>query len=173
MAFRSIILLGVIVLTVAAAGAPQVYILSSSDGPTFSYYGDFYVDWVTSPVVSVFLEVTVKDADGVQTVIGSISNISGLEWHNVTMSASGTIQDRYYGGYNVSVPEDGHTYEFHVKYYASDTLGNWNTSNTTHYYISRSDMWRVPNTIVTGLGILGSTSVVVVVLIVVLRRRNR
>jgi hypothetical protein len=171
MGFRRTILLTVLVLTTAFAGAPRVFVPSSGEGPTFSDYGDFYVDWVTSPVVSVFLGVTVKDADGVQTVIGSISNISELEWHNVTMSVSGTIEDRYYGGYNVSVPEDGHTYEFHVKYYASDTLGNWNTSNTTHYYISRSDMWRVPNTIVTGLGILGFTSAVVV-LIVILRRRN-
>jgi hypothetical protein len=162
----------VLMLTLAVCGAPCDLASSSEDGPTFSDYGDFYVDFIGSSG-SVWLAVTVRDEDGVHTVIGSVSNIFELEWHNVTMVESSTIQNRYYGQNNVSLPEGDHTYEFHVKYYASDTLGNWNASNVTHYYLTKSDPWRVPNTILTMLEILAGTSGGVVVLIVVLRRRNR
>jgi len=147
-------------------------VFSSSDGPVFSEYGDFYADFVGSSG-SVFLAVTVNDGDGVQTVIGSVSNVSELEWHNVTMSESGSVRHRYYGGYNVPLPEDGHTYESHAKYFANDTLGNWNKSNLTRQYLTNMGLWRAPSTMLTVLGILAGTSVVVAVLIVVLRRRNR
>lgn len=161
-----------LVLIIAFAGAPRVFVLSSGDGPTFSDYGDFYVDY-TGSSGGVSLSVTVKDADGVQTVIGGVSNISGLEWHNVTMSASGDIQDHYNGYYGVNLPEDGHTYEFLVKYYAEDTLANWNMSNLTHQYLTNMGLWRSPGTMFTVVGILAGTFAVVLVLIVVIRRRKR
>jgi hypothetical protein len=171
MEFRRSILLTVLMLMVVPMGAPRVFVPSSGDGPTFSDYGGFYIDY-TGSSGSVWLAATVKDADGVQTVIGGVSNISGLEWHNVTMSASGAIQDRYYGNYDVSLPEDGHTYEFLVKYYAEDTLGNWNTTNITHEYLTNLGLWRSPSTMFTVVGILAGTFAVVLALIVVIRRRN-
>jgi len=159
-------------LIVTVHGVACSFALSSDNGPTFSVYGDFYGDFVGSSG-AVVLGVTVMDEDGVDTVIGSISNVTEAVWHNVTLVESSTVPDDYYGSYHVDLPGAGHTYVSHVKYYANDTLGNWNTSNVTHQYLTNQDLWGFQRTLLLILEFSVGASVIAAVLVVVRRRRNR
>jgi hypothetical protein len=106
----------------------------SSEGPIFSDYGDFYGDFLNE-TASVWFHVTVTDPDGVDLVIGSTKESSGVLWHNVTLVVSESDQYRYYGYYSVILPTPGST-TFEVKYYAVDSLGNWNVSDTVFHYLN-------------------------------------
>jgi len=159
-------------LIVTVYGVPCSFAFSSDNGPTFSEYGDFYVDYLGDSG-GVDLRVTVTDEDGVDTVIGSLSNVTEAVWLNVTLVESSTLPGRYSGSYGVDLPEAGHTYVYHVKYYANDTLGNWNTSNVTHQYLTNLDLFGFQRTLLLILGFSVGASVIAAVLIVVRRRRNR
>ena len=114
------------------------YQISSSEGPTFSDYGDFYADFVNESA-SVWFHVTVTDSDGVDLVIGSTKEVSEHLWHNVTLTASESNPNRYYGYYPVILPSPG-SLVFEVKYFAVDSLDNWNVSDTVHHYLNNIGM---------------------------------
>jgi hypothetical protein len=132
---------------------------TSSNGPVFSDYGDFYADF-TNESGCVWFHVTVTDSDGVAQVIGSTRNSSEELWHNLTLAISETYIDRYYGYYSVVLPHSGSVI-YEVKYYAADTLGNWNVSEVTLHYLNNLGITASqPPLLWTIAGVLGIVAVV-------------
>ena len=139
----------------------------SSEGPIFSDFSDFFADFVNENA-SVWFHVTVTDSDGVDLVIGSTRESSEHLWHNVTMTASESDPNRYYGYYHVVLPSPG-SVTFEVKYYAADSLGNWNVSDSVFHDLNNlglSSPDLVPVLLVTATTI----SVIAVVSIVIFIR---
>ena len=138
----------------------------SSEGPIFSDFSDFYADFVNENA-SIWFHVTVTDSDGVDLVIGSTRESSEHLWHNVTMTASESVPNRYYGYYHVVLPSPG-SITFEVKYYAADTLGNWNVSDSVFQYLSNLGM-SSPD-LIPLLATVTTISMTAVVLIVIIFR---
>jgi len=139
----------------------------SSEGPSFSDFSDFYADFVNENA-SVWFHVTVTDSDGVDLVIGSTRESSEHLWHNVTMTASESVPNRYYGYYHVVLPIPGGSITFEVKYYAADTLGNWNVSDSVFQYLTNLGM-SSPD-LIPLLATVTTISMTAVVLIVIIFR---
>jgi hypothetical protein len=115
----------------------RVHTPTESEGPTFTFEMPNFADLIpgTEPVnLSLNLAVTVTDPDGVDTVIGSYSNRSDPIWRNVTLHQdliSGT--SGYYIGHacNFTLDDEHSGVIWDIKFYANDTLGHWNVSETT------------------------------------------
>lgn len=147
-------------------------IILSQEAPMFSDYGDFYGDFLgTSGWVN--LRVTVIDVDGVNVVLGSIRNISDSIWHNVTLEELAKIPNRYSGNFSVVLPEVGMTYTFEVKYYANDSLNNWNISDSTYNYLTNIGLESYQNPLLANLHLIVSFLGITVILIVAIWFRKR
>jgi hypothetical protein len=133
-ASRSVIMIGLWLLLCQLPVNFSVTQASSDNGPTFSEYADFYADFVNESGC-VWFHVTVTDADGVAQVIGSTRRTSEQLWHNLSLTVSESNADRYYGNYSVTLPQAGSVI-YEVKYYAVDTLGNWNVSESTLHHLN-------------------------------------
>jgi hypothetical protein len=74
----------------------------------------------------------VRDPDGIDTVIGSYKNRSESIWKNVTMEVYGDIGNNTFlysaKPLNFTLDNEHRLEVWYVKYYANDTLGNWNVS---------------------------------------------
>jgi len=112
--------------------------------------------------------VTVNDSDGVDLVIGSTKEVSEHLWHNVTLIASESDPNRYYGYYPVIVPSPG-LLVFEVKYFAADSLDNWNVSDTVHHNLNNIGM-SSPDLDLPLLVTISAICVAAVVLIVIFFR---
>ena len=139
----------------------------SSENLIFSDYSDFYADFLNENA-SVWFHVTVTDSDGVDLVIGSTRETTEDLWHNVTLIASESQPNRYYGYYPVILPSPG-SIIFEVKYFAADSLNNWNVSDTVFYYLNNIGM-SSPDLDLSLLVTISAISVAAVVLIVILFR---
>ncbi|MGY5881026.1 MAG: hypothetical protein RTV31_12290 [Candidatus Thorarchaeota archaeon] len=144
----------------AIAGSNQ---LSASEGPTFSDYSDFYADFLNESA-SVWFHVTVTDSDGVDLVIGSTKEVSEHLWHNVTLIASESDPNRYYGHYPVILPSPG-SLVFEVKYFAADSLDNWNVSDTVHHNLNNIGMSspELDSVLVVTVSAIAVTAVVLII----------
>ncbi len=120
------------------------FIISDDSGPVFDLtrLPDF-VDLIpgSEPVIFSFeLRVGVSDPDNVDTVIGSYSNNSE-NWVNITLNydESTSYPDDYaahalnytiLGGYSVTI--------WNMRFFANDSLGNWNVSQIKTVSVARS-----------------------------------
>ncbi|MHA2191157.1 MAG: hypothetical protein ACXAAP_13075 [Candidatus Thorarchaeota archaeon] len=120
------------------------FTLSDSTGPEFLLIGARFADLVPSndPVnVTLGLSVVVRDPDGIDTVVGRYKNRSESIWKRVIMDLYGDAGNNTYLYFakplNFTL-DKGHRLElWDVKYYANDTLGNWNYSElgSISYYL--------------------------------------
>ncbi len=95
----------------------------------------------TEPVnLTLELRVGVTDQDGVSTVIGSYKNSSSSEWNNVSMNrdAFTSDPDDFVGWpLNFTMSEPSFLVIFDIKFYANDSLNNWNVSGVHQVSICR------------------------------------
>ncbi len=86
------------------------------------------------------LRVGVTDPEGLSLVIGSYKNNSNSEWTNVSMSydAISSDPDDYVAWpLNYTMSEPSFLVIWDIKFYANDSLNNWNTSSIHQMSISR------------------------------------
>jgi hypothetical protein len=123
-----------------------LYNEKESDGPVFELWMPNFVDLVPgtgSINLTLELAVVVTDTNGIDTVIGSYKNQSESVWKNVTLALNQSypIPDYYAGHARYFTLDDEHSgIVWDVKFYANDSLGNWNTSNTTFVSIWRPNL---------------------------------
>jgi hypothetical protein len=154
------------------------------EGPTFQFSMPEFADLVpgTGAVnLSLNLDVRVSDPDGVDTVIGGYKNRSESIWRNVTLhhDPDAYWPDQYSGhAINYTLDERGWVI-WDIRFYANDSLGNWNASDITFFSIARSGL--PPNTTVIngqdgvdwlqpGLMVLGVVVIMVISYLAVRRR---
>lgn len=124
----------------------RVHFLADFEGPTFTFEMPNFADLVPSTGsvnLSLDLAVTVTDPDGVDTVIGSYSNRSESIWKNVTLHQDWTSDTSdYYKGHacDFTIDEKHNGVIWDIKFYANDTLGNWNVSETTFLSVWRPNL---------------------------------
>jgi hypothetical protein len=124
----------------------RVHTLTESEGPTFTFEMPNFADLTpgTGPVnLSLTLAVTVTDPDGVDTVLGSYSNRSESIWRNVTLHHDLTsVTSDFYKGHacNFTLDDEHSGVIWDIKFYANDTLGHWNVSETTFLSVWRPNL---------------------------------
>ncbi len=111
------------------------------EGPAFQFAMPEFADLVPSTGVmnlSLNLAVRVSDPDGVDTVIGGYKNSSESTWRNVTLHHD---SDAYWLGHatNYTLDEYGWVI-WDIRFYANDSLGNWNASAITFFSVARSGL---------------------------------
>lgn len=115
------------------------------EGPAFQFSMPENADLVpgTGAVnLSLDLAVRVSDPDGVDTVIGGYKNRSESTWRNVTLhhGPDAYWPDEYIGhAINFTLDEHGWV-TWDIRFYANDSLGNWNASDITFFSIARSGL---------------------------------
>jgi hypothetical protein len=121
--------------TILSRKTDRTFVLSDSTGPEFLHIGARFADLVPSndPVnVTLGLSVVVRDPDGIDTVIGRYKNRSESIWKRVIMDLYGDVGNNTYVYFaeplNFTLDIEHRLGLWDVKYYANDTLGNWNYS---------------------------------------------
>ncbi len=150
---KCLILTGVILLAAIIAGynADETTLrkngmyLADSSGPTLTPMMPEFIDLVpgNGPVnVSLELRVNATDSDGVEVVIGSYSNRSESTWTNVTMILDPLYEDPnvYLGIVNYTLDDEHRGVYWNIRFFASDTLGNWNVSEDTFQSVTRGNV---------------------------------
>jgi hypothetical protein len=172
-------------LLVSASSNPSIsdikkYIPSDDQGPEFRDIGNSFHDLLPNETnqanVQLRLSVSLRDFDGVDTVIGSFKDINGTVWSNVTLGLYGTQNDNwlYYTGRgeNVTLGPEMRLKVWNVKYYANDSLGNWNVSEvgkSSYYLFTNPEPSPIPVFVTMGaLGILGMS----ILLLIMWRKRE-
>ncbi|MHA2313427.1 MAG: hypothetical protein ACXADF_18260, partial [Candidatus Thorarchaeota archaeon] len=122
---------------------------------------------------SVLVNVVVTDPSGVDTVI--LSYYDGSTWFNITMTWSESV-------YENTIPALPDGTEVQYRFYANDTIDNWNVSGTYSYTVTdptptTTTTTTTPTATPTPLPwdlivIGGGAAVVVIVLAIVLVRRR-
>jgi hypothetical protein len=152
------------------------FALSDSTGPEFLDVGNDFADYYpsTEPVnVILRFSVLVRDPDGIDMVIGSYKNRSEPIWKNVTMgiySDRGNNTYRYFAEpLNFTLDNENRGAEWDLKFYANDTLGNWNVSA-----LGSISYWLVPFGYQPdySLVIVGAIGIVIIVVGVVYKKRR-
>ena len=90
--------------------------------------------------LTLALRVGVTDPDGVSGVIGSYKNGSSSIWTNISMSSdiSTSNPDDYVAWpHNYTISEPSFVVIWDIKFYANDSLNNWNTSSLHRISICR------------------------------------
>jgi len=111
-----------------------------------------------SSTQSVLVNVSVTDISGVDTVI--LSYYNGTTWFNITMTGN----EPDYEGTIPALPDGT---EVQYRFYANDTVGNWEDSETDNYTVTDPPPPFDPLLIVVGGGI-----VLVAVVVLVVRSRK-
>ncbi len=119
----------------------KAFLPSDLEGPAFQFAMPEFADLVPSTGVmnlSLNLAVRVSDPDGVDTVIGGYKNSSESTWRNVTLHHD---SDAYWLGHatNYTLDEYGWVI-WDIRFYANDSLGNWNASAITFFSVARSGL---------------------------------
>ncbi len=121
--------------------------IADTNGPEFDVpFGNLSVDYPpeSGPVnISLTLRVEVTDPDDVDTVIGSYRLDEETEWLNKTLSY--TPREEYPNLYstfvmNYTLGPGNWGVVFYFKFYANDTLDNWNSSSVYFYSFSGGGM---------------------------------
>ncbi len=117
-----------------------VFTPSDDKGPDFRGVGDTYADALqNSDVTHITLSfyVTVYDSDGISSVIGSYNEQNGTEWSNCTLDLYHVYESgwrSYVGnGTNFTLTAEYRIKIWDVKYYACDSMGNWNATDVVKY----------------------------------------
>ena len=124
----------------------KAFLLGDLEGPVFQFEMPEFADLVpgTGAVnLSLNLAVSVSDPDGVDTVIGSYKNRSESTWRNVTLrnDPDAYWHDLYLGHATNYTLDDEHSgVIWDIRFYANDSLGNWNASDITFFSIARSGL---------------------------------
>ena len=119
-------------------------LVSHSTGPSFDIIMPDFGDLVPGidPVnLTLELCVRVTDPDGVSMVIGSYKNHSMSEWTNVSMNlhTNTSSPDVYMvRPLNYTMSEPSFVVIWDIKFYANDSLDNWNVSSVHQLSIARS-----------------------------------
>lgn len=184
---RLIIIWGIITLLLVSVSwnpnniGTNEFVLSDDQGPEFRNLGNFYADFLgndTNEVLArLHLIVSVHDADGIDTVIGSYKDINGTTWSNVTLPLTKIYDDgwRSYSGRgeNVTLTSEMRLKIWNVKYYANDSLGNWNVTDVQRYsyYLF---VWQEPppNPLFVIGSVIGIVGICIVTVVVWRKRRN-
>ncbi len=124
----------------------EQFTISDDSGPVFdlTYLPDF-VDFIPGPDpidYRLTLRVGVNDPDNVDTVIGSYSN-SSENWVNITLDyddSTNSTDDYSAQALNYTVPGGFSLTVWHIRYYANDSLGNWNVSQLKTMSVSRQQI---------------------------------
>jgi hypothetical protein len=157
-------------------GTDYPFTLSDTTGPEFLDVGNRSGDYFpsTDPVnATLDLLVLVRDPDGIDTVIGSYKNRSESIWKNVTMEVYGDLGNNtvLYSAkpLNFTLDKEHRLEVWYVKYYANDTLGNWNVSELVS--ISK---YLLPSRYQPdySLVIVGAIGIVIIVVGVVYKKRR-
>ncbi|MFW9849246.1 MAG: hypothetical protein ACFFF4_08895 [Candidatus Thorarchaeota archaeon] len=185
---RFVIIWGLVTLLLVSSSwnphtiGDKEYILSDDQGPEFDGIGDFFADLLPNDThqgrAQLNLFVSVYDTDGIDTVIGSYKDINGTVWSNVTLSLYGAHDDgwMFYSGRgeNVTLGPEMRIKIWNVKYYANDSLGNWNVSDVgrSSYYLLG---WEQPPPNPASLigSVIGIVGIFAIVLLVWRMRRNQ
>jgi len=123
----------------------KVFLPCDLEGPVFQFVMPENADLVPSTGavnLSLDLAVRVSDSDGVDTVIGGYKNRSESIWRNVTLhhDPDAYWPDQYLGhATNFTLDERGGVI-WDIRFYANDSLGNWNVSDITFFSIARSGL---------------------------------
>ena len=152
-----------------------------SSGPSFDLtlmpgFGDLVPG--TEPVnLTLELRVGVTDPDGVSAVIGSYKNNSSSEWNNITMSrdASTSDPDDFVAWpINYTMNEPSFVVIWDIKFYANDSLDNWNISSLHQISICRqgSTYTTTDFPIAPLIMAAGFVAIIVLILFVIYRRRE-
>jgi hypothetical protein len=160
---------------------PALQVCQSS-GPSFDLtFMPGFADLVPSnePVtLSLELRVGVIDPDGVSTVIGSYKNNSSSEWNNVSMIQDTTTSapDDYVAQpLNYTMNEPSFIVIWDIKFYANDSLNNWNMSSVCQLSVCRQGSTNDDITIQVLVPIAFTTAIVVLILptiYLLIRRRS-
>ena len=117
------------------ASGNREHVMSDSNGPQFLDIGDMFADHIPSndPVNgTLHLTATVRDSDGIDTVIASFRNSSEISWSNLTMLFYSTVNEdtQIYSidALEYTLDANHRNAQWDIKFYANDTLGNWNSS---------------------------------------------
>ncbi len=157
------------------------YLPSDDEGPEFKdltdHFRDLLPDSENSANTQLQLFAVIRDSDGIDTVIGSYKDINGTTWTNVTLTLSKVFDDgwRSYAGdgENVTLTPEMRLKIWNVKYYANDSLGNWNVSDVvkSSYYLL---VWQEPppNLLFVIGSVVGIIGICVVALVVWRKRRT-
>jgi hypothetical protein len=162
--------------TVLSRRTDCAFVLSDSTGPEFLDVGDAFADSIPSadPLnMTLRFSVLVRDPDGIDTVIGSYKNRSESIWKNVTMdiySDRGNNTYRYFTEpLNFTLDIEHTLAVWDLKFYANDTLGNWNYSElgSTSY-----NMFAIEYQPDYSIVIVGAMGIVIIVAGVVYMKRR-
>lgn len=153
----------------------EPYTICDTSGPDFdlSLLPDF-VDLIpgSEPVIfSLELRVGVSDPDNVDTVIGSYSN-SSENWVNVTLNydeSSSNPNDYAAQSLNYTIPGGTTSLTiWNIKYFANDSLGNWNVSQITTMSVSRQHFGTTPTNGNAVVGLLIGAIIMIPIVIVII-----
>lgn len=127
-----------------------------SSGPSFDIIMPEFGDLVpgTEPVnLTLELRVEVTDPDGISMVIGSYKNGSSSIWTNISMSRdTSTSNPDDYAAWplNYTISEPSFLVIWDIKFYANDSLNNWNVSSIHQMSICRQSSTDTTATSTTG-----------------------
>ena len=151
------------------------FIISDDSGPIFDLtrLPDF-VDLIpgSEPVIfSLDLRVGVSDPDHVDTVIGSYNNNSD-DWVNISLNYDESTSDPDdYAAHalNYTIPGGTSHTIWNIRFFANDSLGNWNVSRLKTMSVSRQSFGNgitppVEN-LVAGL-LIGATIIITFVIVI-------
>ena len=116
------------------------------EGPVFQFVMPEFADLIpgTGAVnLSLNLAVRVSDPDGVDTVIGGYKNRSESTWRNVTLhhDPDAYWPDQYLGhAIDFTLDDEHSAVIWDIRFYANDSLGNWNASDITFASIWRGNL---------------------------------
>ena len=158
------------------------YIPSDDQGPEFKDLADHFRDLLPASEKENYantqlqLFVPVRNSDGIDTVIGSYKDINGTTWTNVMLTLSAELENGWKsyagGGENVTLTPEMRLKIWNVKYYANDTLGNWNVSDvvkSSYNFLPRQEPSISPLILIGS--VIGMIGICVVALVVWRKRR--
>ena len=116
------------------------FTLSDEKGPEFRDVTDVFIDAIPESDINHFtleLYVLVFDVDGISTVIGSYREQNETEWNNSTLTLNHVFEtdwQSYIGNAtDFTLSREYPTRVWEVRYYACDSMGNWNSTDIVQY----------------------------------------
>jgi hypothetical protein len=150
----------------------SISLAQQSSGPSFDLtrmpgFADL-IPGAEPVTLTLELRVGVTDPDGVSTVIGSYKNNSSNTWTNVSMNQDATAsnQDVYVARpFNYTMSEPSFVVVWDIKFYANDTLDNWNMSKMIQFSVCRQGPANYTNVLAEFLVPVAVTIIVVVLIL--------
>jgi hypothetical protein len=147
---KIIVMIISLVIALAISEVDSSYFQSDSSGPVFkgSYLSTAHVPSNQPVYISITSKVYVYDSDRVDTVIACYKISSTTSWQNTTMNWVQHMDNDSYAGFDyysanlanftMIFNTEPTQYYIDIKYYANDTLDNWNESEIFNYAVAYS-----------------------------------